>query len=102
MTNLVSMRSVSVSELKAQLSRYLREVQRGGEVQVLDRGVPVARLVAAAPASEDEDKARRTRLIQAGALRPRSAEASAALGIPPLKLAVSLRDAVEEERDDRQ
>lgn len=36
------MTTVSISELKANLSRYVREVRRGGEVQVLDRGKPVA------------------------------------------------------------
>ena len=52
-TILVMMSTVSISELKANLSRYLREVRRGGEVQVLDRGAPVARLVPAA-ATDDE------------------------------------------------
>lgn len=32
------MTPVSVYELKVHLSRYLREVRRGGEVQVLDQG----------------------------------------------------------------
>ena len=45
------MQTASVSELKANLSRYLREVRRGGEVQVLNRGTPVARLVPAARAT---------------------------------------------------
>ncbi|HEY7514112.1 MAG TPA: type II toxin-antitoxin system prevent-host-death family antitoxin, partial [Vicinamibacteria bacterium] len=40
------MTRVSVTDLKAHLSRYLREVRRGGEVQILERGVPVARLTA--------------------------------------------------------
>ena len=31
------MSTVSISDLKANLSRYLREVRRGGEIQVLDR-----------------------------------------------------------------
>ena len=52
-TIMVMMSTVSISELKANLSRYLREVRRGGEVQVLDRGAPVARLVPAA-ATDDE------------------------------------------------
>ena len=41
-TMLVTMTAVSISDLKANLSRYLREVRRGGEVHVLDRGAPVA------------------------------------------------------------
>ncbi|MDD9980998.1 MAG: type II toxin-antitoxin system prevent-host-death family antitoxin [Gammaproteobacteria bacterium] len=36
------MTTASVSDLKANLSRYLREVRRGGEVQILDRGAPVS------------------------------------------------------------
>lgn len=39
---------LSVSDLKARLSQYLQEVRSGGEVLVLDRGVPVARLAGAA------------------------------------------------------
>jgi len=34
-----------VAELKAKLSAYLRRVQRGEEVVVMDRDAPVARLV---------------------------------------------------------
>ena len=34
----------SISELKANLSRYVNEVRRGGEVQILNRGIRVARL----------------------------------------------------------
>jgi prevent-host-death family protein len=53
------MTTVSVSELKAHLSRYLREVRRGGEVQVLDRGRPVAGLTGvsdAATSPQDEHR----------------------------------------------
>ncbi len=38
------MRQVSVSELKNQLSRYLRLVKRGETIEILERSVPVARL----------------------------------------------------------
>ena len=51
-TILVTMTTASISELKANLSRYLRVVRRGGEVQVLDRGTPVAKLVP--PAANDD------------------------------------------------
>ena len=43
----------SISDLKANRSRYLRVVRRGGEVQVLDRGAPVARLVP--PTANDDE-----------------------------------------------
>ena len=38
-------KSVGIAELKAHLSRYLREAGAGATVEVLDRGRPVARLV---------------------------------------------------------
>jgi prevent-host-death family protein len=39
------MRRVKIAELKDQLSRHLREVERGGEVEVTDRDRPIARIV---------------------------------------------------------
>ena len=92
------MTTVSISELKANLSRYVREVRRGGEVQVLDRGAPVARLVP--PASED-NRGVRGRLIRQGLLRPGKGAAGAILNEPLLELPVSLSDALTEDRDDR-
>ena len=91
------MRTVSVTELKANLSRYLHEVRRGGEVQVLDRGAPVARLVPSADGPGDE----RRRLIAAGVLRPGKGDATAILEQPPLELPVSLSEALDEDRNDR-
>ncbi|MCY3540106.1 MAG: type II toxin-antitoxin system prevent-host-death family antitoxin [bacterium] len=38
------MTQATVSELEANLSHYLRQVRRGGEIEILDRGRPVARL----------------------------------------------------------
>jgi prevent-host-death family protein len=37
--------TIGVRELRQQASRYRREVERGGVVEVTDRGRPVARLV---------------------------------------------------------
>ena len=37
--------SVQIARLKAQLSAYLRSVRRGGELVVMDRKTPVARLL---------------------------------------------------------
>ena len=88
----------SISELKANLSRYLREVRRGGEVQVLERGVPIARLVP--PAENDEDGARE-RLVGAGLLRPGEGRAGAILDEAPLVLPVSISGALAEDREDR-
>ena len=97
-TILVTMTTVSISELKANLSRYLREVRRGGEVQVLDRGAPVARLV---PASVSDDEGIRDRLIGTGLLRPGKGTAASVLEEPPLVLPVSVSEALTEDRTDR-
>lgn len=94
------MKTVSVSDLKASLSRYLREVRRGGEVQILRRGVPVARLTAISPQAKDED-GRRERLIRAGVIRPGRGNAQTLLTTPLLKLPASILGALDEERDDR-
>jgi prevent-host-death family protein len=58
---------VSVAELKAHLSRYLRMVRAGQDVIVTDRGVPVARLCPVGPVPQD---ARTTALYRAGLARP--------------------------------
>jgi len=95
------MATVSVSELKAHLSRYLREVRRGGEVQVLDRGKPVARLTGIGDALSSPKDEHRQRLLQAGILRPGTADTSTVLDQVPLELPADLRRAVDEDRDDR-
>lgn len=95
------MTSVSISELKAQLSRYLREVRRGGEVQVLDRGKPVARLTGIPAQTPSDDESRRDRLLRSGVLRPGSGDASEVLETQPLEVPASILEALEEERADR-
>ena len=94
------MTRVSVSELKANLSKYLREVKRGGEVQVLDRGVPVARLMPL-PAGAESDDERRERLIREGVILPGTGDAGAILERPPVKLGASVLEALLENREDR-
>jgi prevent-host-death family protein len=95
------MRTVSVSELKAHLASYLREVRRGGEVQVLDRGAPIARLVPTSPA-QGRDAERWTRLVQAGILRPGTGDASSILRHAPLSLGdADLTGAIAEQREER-
>lgn len=93
------MTNVSVSELKAHLSRYLREVRRGGEVRVLDRGVPVAVLRPVAGDEEGSDE-RRERLIRNGVIRAGDKTIDP-LASSPLKIGTSLLESLEEEREDR-
>ena len=102
---MVSWQTASISELKANLSRYVREVQRGGEVQVLHRGTPVARLVPPAPGHDDA----RQRLIAAGrscarargdAQRSFSTEASAEDSRSPASLEAVHRGTARRRRSD--
>jgi prevent-host-death family protein len=95
------MRTVSVSELKAHLSRYLRDVRRGGEIQVLDRGVPVARLTALGSAGELETDRHRAELIRSGLLRPGSGVTAELLDRPALELPVGLTASIVDDREDR-
>jgi prevent-host-death family protein len=62
------MKTVSISELKTSLSRYLDTVRQGGEVVITDRGRPIARLspVEGAKASEGL----RASLVREGILSP--------------------------------
>lgn len=94
------MKSASVTELKANLSHYLRMVRRGTEVQVLDRGVPVARLVGLGKASHVGD-ARLERLERAGVIR-RGSDLSWVLEEPPIQVpGARLSVALDEDREDR-
>jgi prevent-host-death family protein len=62
------MRTAKISELKAKLSAHIEFVKNGEEVLIFDRNKPVARLVPAGPA-EDEDE-RMRRLIAKGTIKP--------------------------------
>ena len=97
-TRIVSMTTASISELKANLSRYVNEVRRGGEVQILDRGTPVARLV---PATAGNDPKALERLVSQGLIRPGRSDPAEVLKKPPLELPVSILDALLEDREDR-
>jgi prevent-host-death family protein len=41
------MKRVKIAELKNQLSRHLRAVERGAEIEITDRDRPIARLIPA-------------------------------------------------------
>ena len=92
------MTTASISELRANLSRYLDEVRRGGEVQILARGMPVARLV---PADVEDDPKALERLVSLGLIRPGKGDPAAILDEPPLELSANILDALLEDRDDR-
>ena len=47
------MKQAKIADLKNNLSRYLSHVREGGEVMVLDRDTPVARIVPFAPREAD-------------------------------------------------
>ncbi len=95
------MSRVAVTELKARLSHYLREVRRGGEVEVLERGIPIARLIGIETTTEGSEEERRERLVRSGVLKPASSDASELLEQPPLEISSSILEALEEERTDR-
>ena len=48
----MAMKRVGVAELKDQLSRHLRAVEAGEEIEVTDRNRPIARIVPVRAASE--------------------------------------------------
>jgi prevent-host-death family protein len=61
------MDSVTIAELKANLSKYLRRVRAGEQILVCDRSVPVGKLVPLTPGEDVE--ARELELAAAGVLR---------------------------------
>lgn len=73
MTNMVmfgimaDMRTVNISDLKAQLSANIRIVRGGEEVLICDRKRPVARIV---PCQVEDRFAREQRLVARGVLAP--------------------------------
>ena len=46
----VAMKRVKIADLKNQLSRHLRAVEQGAEIEVTDRQRPIVRLIPARPA----------------------------------------------------
>jgi prevent-host-death family protein len=96
------MKTASVTELKAQLARYLRMVRRGTEVQVLERGVPIARLIGI-PSSSGADAQRLERLAKAGIVRRGSGDLRWVFDEAPVSpsTASEVGSALQEDREDR-
>ena len=61
------MRTVNISDLKAQLSAHIQLVRDGEEVLVCDRNKPVARIV---PCRLEDRSEQERRLVARGALTP--------------------------------
>lgn len=61
------MRTVNISDLKAQLSAHIQLVREGEEVLVCDRNRPVARIV---PCRLEDQPERERQLIARGVLMP--------------------------------
>ena len=96
------MKRASVTELKAHLSRYLRMVRRGSEVQVLERGVPIARLVGIDTGGATTEKGRLDRLERAGILRRGTSDLRWLTGEPPIEAdEANVSRALAEDREDR-
>jgi prevent-host-death family protein len=96
------MKTASVSELKANLSRYLRMAKRGSEVQILERGVPIARLVGLPGIAAEADQQRLDRLVRAGIVRRAAGDLGWLLQEPPIEgREARLSEAVGEDRVDR-
>lgn len=82
------MKEVAVYEAKTRLSELLAEVERGEQVTITRRGLPVARLVAASPARRS-----------AASQRQQVAGTIAALRAGRIKLEGPLKDLIAEGRD---
>ena len=95
------MRQVSVTELKNQLSRYLRLVKRGEVIEILERSVPVARLEGIQGAPSDSS-GHLERLRRDGIVRPAKRRHAVDLSKePPIACRGDAVQAVIDERGDR-
>lgn len=97
------MKTASISELKAHLSRYLAMARHGTEVQILERGVPIARLVGASEAVTADDDEWVDRLVRAGVMRRGSGDCRWLLDESPQTCAegAALARAIDEDREER-
>jgi prevent-host-death family protein len=94
------MRQVSVTELKNQLSRYLRLVKRGETIEILERSVPVARLEGIPSRAHGDGHLERLR--RDGLVKPARRRGGADLmKAPPVPCRGDAVQAVIDERGDR-
>jgi prevent-host-death family protein len=95
------MRTVNISDLKAQLSAHIQFVKDGEEVLVCDRNKPVARIV---PCGLDNRSAQEQRLVARGVLVPplKQRPASVSWPKPPGNVSDKVMELVwREERENR-
>lgn len=94
------MKKATISQTKNQLSALLDAVKGGETILILDRGIPVAKIVPVLDVPEEDD-ARLARLERAGLVR-RAARPPVPKLPPPLKLprGVSVLEALLEDRAD--
>ncbi len=88
------MQSIKVTELKAHLSRYLRQASRGERITVRDRDDPIAEL---GPAREPLSW--RDRLVREGRLRPGTQDWGA-LKITTIERHVDIQSSLRAVRED--
>lgn len=92
------MRVASITETKAKLSALLDLVKAGETVTIVERGIPVARLVPAVGTDGGDDEARLQRLERTGIIRRGTGGKSELLLTPPPKAGASVLEALLEER----
>jgi prevent-host-death family protein len=88
-----AMQQVATSELRANLSEWIKRVREGEEVVVTDRGMPVVRLLAIDAESAME------RLVREGVIsRPKSTDRPIASGRVRPRVSRPVSDIVSEQR----
>ena len=95
------MKTVNISDLKAQLSAHIQLVKDGEEVLVCDRNKPVARIV---PIPLEDQSEQEQRLIARGVLSPPLKQRPASLSWPQPPGSVSdevMKQVWREEREGR-
>jgi len=91
----MAMKSINVSEFKAQLSRYLRMASRGTKILVKDRDEPIAQL----GPPQAEAATWHERLAREGRLRPGSQDWTK-LKVSKLKRQVDIQASLRAVRED--
>lgn len=90
------MEQATISELKNQLSAYLKRVVAGSAVLILDRNRPIAKIERVVEA--DHPEGRLERLARAGLLRRGTAKLEVQTLVPPIGAGANVVDALIEER----